>query len=130
MSARLPQSASSGRPGWCQVCSHQNNEHNFYQCEAWVGGGRKKKGGSKATRCPNEFSICQSPAHDGYTVCGKCHDHPGGGPGGSEPGGWMKSPDQDDNGGGSSGEYWTWDPKINKYKHKESDGSYTYTDPA
>ncbi|PYI02574.1 hypothetical protein BO78DRAFT_324704 [Aspergillus sclerotiicarbonarius CBS 121057] len=62
-------SASSGRSGFCDICSHANNEHTFYACTA--------------RGCRNEFKICQTGSHqefnvDGkvYVLCDWCLDHP------------------------------------------------------
>ncbi|KAK4119393.1 hypothetical protein N657DRAFT_581818 [Parathielavia appendiculata] len=61
-------SASSGVDGWCNVCSHANNEHNYYTCEA--------KG------CRKKFKVCQTGSHQeweieaGYVLCKWCRDHP------------------------------------------------------
>ncbi|EFW13392.1 predicted protein [Coccidioides posadasii str. Silveira] len=42
-------SASSGVNGWCDVCRHPNNEHNYYTCTA--------------TGCRKKFKICQTGSH-------------------------------------------------------------------
>lgn len=62
-------SASSGSKGFCNVCSHANNEHNTYTCD--VKGCRKK------------FKVCQTGSHmewnaeDGaYVLCKACALHP------------------------------------------------------
>ena len=68
--------ASSGQTGACKnsLCKHFNNEHNTYKC--------------KAKGCRKRWKICQTGVHDTvpesgkYVICGKCHDHPAGGPDG------------------------------------------------
>lgn len=62
-------SASSGSKGFCNVCSHANNEHNTYTCD--VKGCRKK------------FKVCQTGSHvewnveEGvYVLCKACTLHP------------------------------------------------------
>ncbi|KAH7008747.1 hypothetical protein EDB80DRAFT_447168 [Ilyonectria destructans] len=62
-------SASSGAKGWCSICSHPNNEHNSYTCEA--------------RGCRKKFKVCQTGSHDEwgaqegvYVLCKACPDHP------------------------------------------------------
>ncbi|EZF23174.1 hypothetical protein H112_04073 [Trichophyton rubrum D6] len=70
-------SASSGLKGFCDICSHANNEHRQYKCNA--------------CNQPKKWKICQQPSHGGYVVCVKCETcAPGGGPPGSQPDGHMK----------------------------------------
>ncbi|KAH7115724.1 hypothetical protein EDB81DRAFT_919679 [Dactylonectria macrodidyma] len=47
-------SASSGRNGWCDVCSHTNNEHNYYTCEA--------------RSYQKKFKVCQTGSHEEWGV--------------------------------------------------------------
>nr|KMM71103.1 hypothetical protein CPAG_07410 [Coccidioides posadasii RMSCC 3488] len=62
-------SASSGVNGWCDVCRHPNNEHNYYTCTA--------------TGCRKKFKICQTGSHvefnitgHEYVLCKWCPNHP------------------------------------------------------
>lgn len=60
-------SASSGMKGWCDVCGHHNNEHNYHTCEA--------------AQCRKKFKVCQVGDHEGtengeYVLCKWCPDHP------------------------------------------------------
>ena len=69
-------SASSGLKGFCDVCSHANNEHRRYKCNA--------------CQQPKKWKIYQQPAHSAHVVCVKCDQcAPRGGPPGSQPGGYM-----------------------------------------
>ncbi|OJD24937.1 hypothetical protein ACJ73_03698 [Blastomyces percursus] len=62
---------------FCDVCHHANNEHREYEC--------------KACHQPNKWKICQQLSHGTHVMCVKCEQcAPGGGPAGSQPGGYMK----------------------------------------
>jgi hypothetical protein len=62
-------SASSGVKGTCEVCKHQNNEHNPYECTV--------------KDCKNKWMICQAGGHQElgvkddfkYIICVRCDDH-------------------------------------------------------
>ncbi|KAL4927729.1 uncharacterized protein BDV17DRAFT_116521 [Aspergillus undulatus] len=62
-------SASSGQSGFCDICSHANNEHNYYTCTA--------------QGCRKRFKICQTGSHQEFNIAGNiyvlckwCPDHP------------------------------------------------------